>query len=158
MQQHRAFALDQREFRAALRGEVLDEAVHLDRGAVGRRHGLRDHPQMPDARGRLDPERHVERPALGDEFVDRVGQRPGVLREGQTGQPLRPYRLLSGSQAEHGVRLRGPGRLLGDQVPVRPAEVAEPLHIGEALLLPVHRGVPQQVTTRPSPSGAARTV
>jgi len=93
-------ALDEGELRAALRGEVLYDAVHLDGPADGVRHGLGDGPQMPQPVRRPDAERDVERAAPAQEFADGTGQRGHVLGQGQAGQVGEADRAFAGVAVE----------------------------------------------------------
>nr|WP_328484816.1 MULTISPECIES: hypothetical protein [unclassified Streptomyces] len=135
--EHRPLARNEGEFGAALRGEVLHEAVHLDGRAPGVGHRLGDHPQMPEALPGDDPERHVTGPPVPHQLPDGPGQRRHVIGQGERGQlgqrddPARRIALQDGED------LGGPVPLTRVQVPGGPAEIAEPLHIGEPLFLPV---------------------
>ena len=135
-------ALDEGQFGAALCGEVLDEAVHLDGSALGVRHDLGDHPQMADLVGGPDPERDVELPPGAHEFPHGPGQHRGVLGQRELRQVGEADRAERGIPVQDGEGLRGPTALVGDQVPVRPAQVAQPLHVRQPLLLTVRGVVP----------------
>lgn len=95
-----ALALAQGEFGVALRGEVLEETVHLDRGAVGVRLGLRDEPQVPHSVAGRDPERLVDGLPRPQQPLDGRTQPRQVLRHHVPGQVLQPDRPQGGSRSK----------------------------------------------------------
>ncbi len=86
-------------------GEVLEEAVDLDRGAVGVRLGLRDDPQVPDlSPGGGDAEGVVDGPPVPEEALHLAAQGGQVLVQDVLGQLLQGI----GPREGRGRRCRRP--------------------------------------------------
>ncbi len=105
-----------------LPGDVLHDAEHPDRPALGVPDGVRDRPQPPHPAPDPDPGDHLDPVAA-------LGRLERRLAQGRA--------LAGGQRTERRVALVDPvelGRpvdLAGDQVPLAPAEVGQLLHRGE---------------------------